>query len=189
MSYDEIERVTEANDIVKTIGQYVVLYRSGKLFKGSCPWHADKMPSFMVHPDRKTFHCFSCGKGGSVIRFLMTQKNISFREAFHELEATTETTNTSNGPEAVQPVRTPQSLHQRESDRSPVEQQTPAVDMPKMPPWHARDEFAARAMQGMMSFGGPDCKFEAEVSYDVVATMAYDMADAMMEERAKRIQS
>jgi DNA primase len=101
ISEERMEAVIEANDIVKVIGSYVPLEPAGKLFKGRCPFHDDKTPSFMVHPHRRTFHCFGCGAGGSVFRFLMNYKDISFKEAFNEVEAA----NAANGGESVRELR------------------------------------------------------------------------------------
>lgn len=87
MRYDErvIDQVQTANDIVDVIGQYVPLKRSGRSFKGICPFHAEKTPSFMVHPERQIFHCFGCSAGGNVFGFLMRYENLSFPEALRQL--------------------------------------------------------------------------------------------------------
>lgn len=84
---ETIERVREANDIVEFIGQYVELKRAGRSFKGLCPFHDEKTPSFMVNPERQMYHCFGCHKGGDVFSFLMEQDGSSFGEALRSLGA------------------------------------------------------------------------------------------------------
>lgn len=81
----KIDEVRQAADIVEVISSYVPLARAGNLFKGLCPFHAEKTPSFTVNPEKRIFHCFGCGVGGNVFRFLMMQKGISFAEAVREL--------------------------------------------------------------------------------------------------------
>ena len=87
MRYDEkiIDEVRTANPIVEVIGQYVPLKRSGHNFKARCPFHQEKTPSFMVHPEKQIFHCFGCVAGGDVFGFLMRYENMSFPEALRRL--------------------------------------------------------------------------------------------------------
>lgn len=87
MRYDEriVDQVQMANDIVEVIGQYVSLKRSGRNLKACCPFHGEKTPSFMVQPEKQTFHCFGCGVGGDVFTFLMRHENMSFPEALRQL--------------------------------------------------------------------------------------------------------
>ena len=80
-----IDEVRGAADIVEVVSNYVNLTRSGGVYRGLCPFHAEKTPSFTVNPGRRIFHCFGCGVGGNVFRFLMLQKGISFPEAVAEL--------------------------------------------------------------------------------------------------------
>lgn len=72
-------------DIVDVISDYVELKRAGQNYKGLCPFHSEKTPSFMVSPDKQIFHCFGCGLGGNVINFLMKYENLSFPEALKML--------------------------------------------------------------------------------------------------------
>lgn len=81
----DVELVKDSTDIVAVIGRYVELKRAGSSWKGLCPFHREKTPSFNVSPDRGTWKCFGCGKGGDVIRFLEDIRNLSFLEVVQEL--------------------------------------------------------------------------------------------------------
>ena len=75
------ERVKQQADIVRVIGEYVRLKKSGQNFTGLCPFHGEKTPSFAVHPVKQIFHCFGCGKGGDVFSFVMEMEKCPFPEA------------------------------------------------------------------------------------------------------------
>ena len=72
------ERVRDATDIVQLIGERVTLRRAGRSYKGLCPFHSEKTPSFTVTPDRQIWHCFGCSKGGDVYAFVMEADKITF---------------------------------------------------------------------------------------------------------------
>jgi len=79
---DELkQRVREANDIVEIVGATVQLKKAGKSYKGLCPFHDEKTPSFIVNPDRQTFKCFGCGEGGDVFTFVEKTERVDFKEA------------------------------------------------------------------------------------------------------------
>ena len=80
-SEDYIQEIVEKNDIVDYISQSVRLKRSGSTFKGLCPFHKEKTPSFSVSADKQLFYCFGCGKGGTVINYVMLSENLDFVEA------------------------------------------------------------------------------------------------------------
>src|SRR3954453_4460885 len=82
-----IEQVAAANDIVEVIGSYFPLKRAGASFKALCPFHQEKSPSFNVSPQRQMFHCFGCGVGGSVFRFVMDYEHLDFPSAVRKLAA------------------------------------------------------------------------------------------------------
>lgn len=80
-----IDQVRDRSDVVEIVGQYVDLKRAGSSYKGLCPFHQERTPSFMVNPERQGYHCFGCGKGGNVFQFLMEMDGITFPEAVREL--------------------------------------------------------------------------------------------------------
>ena len=82
---DIIREVRESNNIVDVISQYVELKRAGSSYKGLCPFHNEKTPSFVVSPAKQMFRCFGCGEGGDVISFLMKYDNIDFTDALKVL--------------------------------------------------------------------------------------------------------
>ncbi|HWZ54069.1 MAG TPA: DNA primase [Candidatus Acidoferrales bacterium] len=75
------ERVKQQADIVRVIGEYVRLKKSGANFTGLCPFHQEKTPSFAVHPVKQIYHCFGCGAGGDVFKFVMEMDKSTFPEA------------------------------------------------------------------------------------------------------------
>jgi len=81
LSSDLLEEIRNRCDIVDVISEYVHLKPAGKGFKGLCPFHGEKTPSFMVSPEKQLFHCFGCGEGGNVFNFLMKYEKFSFFEA------------------------------------------------------------------------------------------------------------
>ncbi len=94
------ERVRDATDIVQLIGEKVALRRAGRSYKGLCPFHSEKTPSFTVTPDRQIWHCFGCSKGGDVFAFVMETDKLTFPEALRMLadRAGIELPKTERGP-------------------------------------------------------------------------------------------
>ena len=82
-----IEQIAAANDIVDVIGSYFPLKRAGASYKALCPFHQEKTPSFNVSQQRQSFHCFGCGVGGSVFRFVMDYEHLDFPSAVKKLAA------------------------------------------------------------------------------------------------------
>jgi DNA primase len=75
------ERVKQQADIVRVVGEYVRLKKTGANFTGLCPFHPEKTPSFAVHPVKQIYHCFGCGVGGDVFQFVMELEKSTFPEA------------------------------------------------------------------------------------------------------------
>lgn len=94
-------------DITDVVGSRITLKKAGRNFKALCPFHNEKTPSFIVSPDRQTFKCFGCGKGGSVIDFIMEYEHLEFPEALELLAAQAGVTLTNR------PADTPQSRLRR----------------------------------------------------------------------------
>jgi DNA primase len=85
MASDAVEQIKDRLDIVDVIGQHVQLRKAGRSFKGLCPFHQEKTPSFIVFPDTQTFHCFGCHAGGDLFNFVMQQDRVDFSEALTNL--------------------------------------------------------------------------------------------------------
>ena len=80
-----IREVSERANCVSVVSRFVELKKAGTLFKGLCPFHDERTPSFTVSPLRNTYHCFGCGVHGDAIRFLMEIGGRAFPEAVKEL--------------------------------------------------------------------------------------------------------
>ncbi|MBQ7471987.1 MAG: DNA primase [Prevotella sp.] len=80
-----VERIKDAANIVDVVSEFVTLRKSGANYKGLCPFHNEKTPSFMVSPARGTCHCFGCGKGGNAISFIMEHEQMTYPEALRWL--------------------------------------------------------------------------------------------------------
>ena len=72
-------------NILQVVQEYVPLKRAGTSYKGNCPFHNEKTPSFHVHPDKGFFHCFGCNAGGDVFKFLELHEKVGFQEAVRML--------------------------------------------------------------------------------------------------------
>ena len=80
-----VDRILDAARIVDVVGEFVTLRKSGVNYKGLCPFHDDRNPSFIVSPAKNICHCFVCGKGGTPVSFLMEHEQITYPEALHWL--------------------------------------------------------------------------------------------------------
>lgn len=85
ISDDKINQILQSSNIVDVIGEYVDLKRSGSSFKGLCPFHNEKTPSFTVDDKKQLFHCFGCGAGGDVVSFIMQKEGLSYPESLEFL--------------------------------------------------------------------------------------------------------
>ena len=84
-SRDTKEEIRQRVGILDVVSEYVAVKRSGKSYKGLCPFHAEKTPSFTVSEEFQTWHCFGCGEHGDVFSFLMKIENLTFAEALERL--------------------------------------------------------------------------------------------------------
>ena len=82
---ETVERIKSAANIVDVVSEFVTLRRSGSNYKGLCPFHNEKTPSFIVSPARGTCHCFGCGKGGDSVSFIMEHEQMTYPEALRWL--------------------------------------------------------------------------------------------------------
>src|SRR5499427_9130186 len=93
-----LDEIRAGVDIVELVGRFVNLRKAGVNWKGLCPFHAEKTPSFMVNPRKGIFHCFGCGVGGDAFGFLMRQDRLSFPEAVRALAKTAGIALPEDGP-------------------------------------------------------------------------------------------
>lgn len=114
-----IEQILSSADIVKIIGKHVELKRSGGEFKGCCPFHGEKTPSFFVNPQKGLYNCFGCGVKGNALTFLKEFENMTAGEALKELSRQTgielpkdeqKQYTYQKKPAIIKPVPTPQSV-------------------------------------------------------------------------------
>ncbi|PIR19657.1 MAG: hypothetical protein COV48_00755, partial [Elusimicrobia bacterium CG11_big_fil_rev_8_21_14_0_20_64_6] len=82
---ETLELIRSRLDIVELVGEYIPLTRAGRNMKARCPFHQERSPSFIVNPERQTFHCFGCGEGGDAYSFVMKSEGLSFMEAAEKL--------------------------------------------------------------------------------------------------------
>lgn len=82
-----IQRILDASDIVEVVKEFVTLRKAGVNYKGLCPFHNERTPSFVVSPSKQLCKCFSCGKGGDVVHFVMEHEHMSYPEALRWLAA------------------------------------------------------------------------------------------------------
>lgn len=80
-----MRKIRDRSSILEVVSDYVTLKKTGKNYKGLCPFHSEKIPSFMVSEEKQVFHCFGCGEGGDVFAFLMKAGQFSFPQAVEKL--------------------------------------------------------------------------------------------------------
>jgi DNA primase len=84
-SEEKVSEIRDRSSILEVVSDHVTLKKAGKNYRGLCPFHSEKTPSFMVNEEKQIFHCFGCGAGGDVFTFLMKVGNFSFPQAVEEL--------------------------------------------------------------------------------------------------------
>ena len=84
-----LEQLNSQADLISIIGRHTTLKRAGSEYKGCCPFHGEKSPSFYVNPQKNIYHCFGCSVGGNAISFLRDYENLTFIEAVNELSKQT----------------------------------------------------------------------------------------------------
>ena len=84
-----LEQLSSQADLISIIGRHTTLKRAGIEYKGCCPFHGEKSPSFYVNPQKNIYHCFGCSVGGNAISFLRDYENLTFMEAVNELSKQT----------------------------------------------------------------------------------------------------
>ena len=85
LSEEKVSEIRDRSSILEVVSDYVTLKKTGKNYRGLCPFHAEKTPSFMVNEEKQIFHCFGCGEGGDAFTFLMKAGHFSFPQAVEEL--------------------------------------------------------------------------------------------------------
>jgi DNA primase len=85
VSVDTVSQIKDRIDVVDLVGSRVQLRQAGRNFKGLCPFHNEKTPSFVVFPDSQSYHCFGCGKSGDIFSFVMDTENLEFGDALTRL--------------------------------------------------------------------------------------------------------
>src|SRR5206468_10368880 len=81
MASDTVQLIKDRLSIVDVVSQYVKLDRAGSILRARCPFHAERTPSFIVSPDRGTYHCFGCGVGGDIFSFVEAIEGVDFKGA------------------------------------------------------------------------------------------------------------
>src|SRR4030043_1428091 len=85
LSEDKVSEIRDRSSILEVVSDYLTLKKAGKNYRGLCPFHSEKTPSFMINEEKQIFHCFGCGEGGDVFTFLMKVGHFSFPQAVEEL--------------------------------------------------------------------------------------------------------
>src|SRR5437868_15419160 len=84
---DLLDEISRRTDLVRLVGRRVKLQRKGHVFWGLCPFHKEKSPSFKVDNERRNYHCFGCGAGGTAFKWLTETEGVTFPEAVERLAA------------------------------------------------------------------------------------------------------
>lgn len=123
-----IERLSEEADLVDIISQHTKLIPAGKEFKGCCPFHGEKTPSFFVNPQKNFYHCFGCGVSGNAITFLKEYEQLTFQESLERLSAQTGIALPKLETPKVHYKRQEAPIHSPDSDHTDRAHQTNETD-------------------------------------------------------------
>ena len=105
---DELRSRITLSDVIR---KHVRLTRAGREFKGCCPFHNEKTPSFYVNDDKQFYHCFGCGAHGSVIDYVMRHDNLSFPESVEAIAMTVGMQVPKSAPEDIEKAKKEKSLY------------------------------------------------------------------------------
>jgi DNA primase len=126
-----LEQLNSQADLISIIGRHTTLKRAGSEFKGCCPFHGEKSPSFYVNPQKNIYHCFGCSVGGNAISFLRDYENLTFIEAVNELSKQTGIEVPKEEQQNVSYQRTKKQAAIKPASRAPAAETAkfqPAVD-------------------------------------------------------------
>ena len=145
-----LEQLNSQADLISIIGRHTTLKRAGSEYKGCCPFHGEKSPSFYVNPQKNIYHCFGCSVGGNAISFLRDYENLTFIEAVNELSKQTGIEVPKEEPQnvsyqrakakpkaAIKPVATCQQLANNQSE---IDKQ-PSINAPAYNDYHNYDGY------------------------------------------------
>jgi len=169
-----LDQLNSQADLISIIGRHTTLKRAGSEFKGCCPFHGEKSPSFYVNPQKNIYHCFGCSVGGNAISFLRDYENLTFIEAVNELSKQTgievpkeEQQNVSYQRRAPKPIAPPSIPSPTIDAKSPAQ----AIDVPSIN--------ATSAIQQQNQYGDTDqpVYHDSSNGYDEYPPLnAYDSA-------------
>lgn len=145
-----LEQLNSQADLISIIGRHTTLKRAGSEYKGCCPFHGEKSPSFYVNPQKNIYHCFGCSVGGNAISFLRDYEKLTFIEAVNELSKQTGIEVPKEEPQnvsyqrakakpkaAIKPVATCQQLANNQSE---IDKQ-PSINAPAYNDYHNYDDY------------------------------------------------
>ena len=160
-----LEQLNSQADLVSIIGRHTTLKRAGSEFKGCCPFHGEKSPSFYVNPQKNIYHCFGCSVGGNAISFLRDYENLTFIEAVNELSKQT-------GIEV--PKEEQQNVSYQRSKKTPTVKPAAAVTQAPNKPLNP-EQVSADVPSGHMVLDYNDSNYKDSNSYENPSSLdAYD---------------
>lgn len=150
-----LEQLNSQADLVSIIGRHTTLKRAGSEYKGCCPFHGEKSPSFYVNPQKNIYHCFGCSVGGNAISFLRDYENLTFIEAVNELSKQT-------GIEV--PKEEQQNVSYQRSKKTPTVKPAAVTQAPNKP--LNPEQVSADVPSGHMALDYKDSNYKDSNSYE-----------------------